>query len=92
MNSDKMNGSYAGMYCGMEVIINIHLTIDGEPYEEERSWGERLFTRPWRPFRKTNTVIPQIPDNNVYMYKKDKLFMHPTIYKLIQDKIEKERI
>jgi hypothetical protein len=64
---------------GRIIFIDNYLTIPGEPYEQVRTWKERLFSRPWNPFKKTNTIIPQIPDPNVYFIGDDKVVMHPEI-------------
>jgi hypothetical protein len=46
---------------GLRVFESLYAVRSGEPVEVPRSWGERLFTRPWRPFRRTRIVVPQIP-------------------------------
>jgi hypothetical protein len=44
---------------GMKVVVTPHLPM----VDERRPWCERLFTRPWRPWRTTKKV----PNPNVYI-------------------------
>lgn len=46
----------------LEIVPVEAMTVDGEPYQARRPWRERLFTRPWRPWRATKTACPQVPD------------------------------
>lgn len=46
-------------FAGMPVIVHRPMTV-------RRTWRERLFSLPWRPFRKFKTVPPAIGDGQVY--------------------------
>jgi hypothetical protein len=46
-------------FCNVRVYENIYLTV---PETVKRTWKERLFTRPWRPFRKTKVIQVPNPD------------------------------
>jgi hypothetical protein len=75
-----MDNKLTGMMptFGLKVVTDINLVEPGESYEVPRMWKERLFTLPWRPFKKTRTVIPMVPSMTVYRYG-DKLIMHPAM-------------
>ena len=68
------------MLNGYRVYENVNMT---EPYGVEqvrRTWVERLFTLPWKPFKTTYTVTKYRPSTLVIV--DDKLmcmFAHPTI-------------
>lgn len=52
-----LNGSIYH-YAGMPVII-------AKPVIITRSWRERLFSRPWRPFQRTR-IVQTVSDGHVY--------------------------
>ena len=58
------------------IVENPYLTVSGEPETVSRPWTERLFTRPWRPWRATKTVVPQVPDPGAYRDGR-MIYMHP---------------
>jgi len=60
-----------------KIIESVAMTQDGPPHEIERSWRERLFTRPWRPFKKTRTVIMRVPRDDALVMDDGSLVMHP---------------
>ena len=63
---------------GVEVITSVWLTESGEPVQVRRSWRERLFSRPWRPLRRTRTFVPQVPSKHAYRMG-DRIVMHPAM-------------
>ncbi len=74
-------------FFGMRIIWSEHLTQDGEPVEVRRSWRERLFSRPWQPFRATRTFIPKIPYRGALKLNESTLIMHPATWQALQDGI-----
>ncbi len=60
----------------LSIVESEALTIPGTPYEQRRTWKERLFSRPWRPMQATRTVVPRLPDPQSYKIG-SRLFMHP---------------
>ena len=71
------------------ILENPLLLIDGEPYEVQRTWKERLFTTPWRPFKRTKTIIPKVPDKFVYFIEGGKVCIaHPASARIIREKLE----
>jgi hypothetical protein len=67
----------------LRFMENINLTINGEPYDVTRTLKQRLFSLPWHPFKKTITVIPRIPDPNVYRTN-GFIFGHPETLRAIR--------
>ncbi len=77
---------------GIPIIENEILVVDGEPYQRRRSWRERLFTRPWRPWRATKWVVPKIPDPNIYVSNIEpwgkRIYAHPVTAQRIREHLE----
>lgn len=78
-----MNNAY-NYLLGIRIIEDASLTIVGDPIEVERSWKERLFSLPWRPWKKVKIIIPQVPDPHIYQFE-GTMVMHPTIVKQIKE-------
>ena len=75
---------------GTRIVINPLLTEAGEPFERVRTWKERLFTRPWLPFKKTQTVVPQVPLKTAFKLPKGSLAMHPVLANELRTMIKKD--
>ena len=75
-------------YNGYRILTSDNMVEPGEPYQVKRTIKERLFFRPWKPFKKYNTVTPMVPMKKIIAYK-DFLLMHPEIYELLKLKIIK---
>lgn len=79
---------------GINIIESRYLTEPGAPVQVKRSWRTRLFSRPWQPWRATDTFTPQIPAKAGYMLDAHTMVMHPdTLRALCQQlpKIDHER-
>lgn len=61
----------AARLSGYRVIVDANLT---DAKTVQRSWRERLFTRPWRPFRRAKTI--QVPSSNVVLTGRT-MILHP---------------
>ena len=72
------------LFSGLRVIESVWLTVDGEPCEVRRSWSERLFSRPWRPFKATRTVIPKLPHPGAIQLDTKTIMMHPETYRQLK--------
>lgn len=70
-------------FSGLRVITSEWLTQPGDPIEVRRTWRQRLFSRPWRPFQATYTVIPQVPYQGVVMLNNRTVVMHPQVAGLL---------
>jgi hypothetical protein len=62
---------------GYKIILNSNLVIDAKPIAMVRTWKERLFTRPWKPFLAIKMIKSQVPDPNGYFLGNDTMVMHP---------------
>lgn len=67
-----------GSSIGFDIIENPLLTVPGEPCEVKRTLKERLFTKPWQPFKATKTITPQVPSKQIFRIE-NKLICHPAI-------------
>lgn len=85
--------SQAGFIDGrMPIIVAPYLTVDGEPYNVRRSLRERLFSRPWRPWVCTRTIVPQIPDPSMYsmldpISGRQTIVAHPETFKRVKHEL-----
>ena len=61
------------------IIESTLMVEDGEPYDMQRTWKERLFTLPWRPLKATRTVVPMVPRKDALRLPDGKLIMHPVV-------------
>jgi hypothetical protein len=59
---------------GLKVIVSVYAVKDGEPIIHRRSWRQRLFSWPWRPWVTTWTEIPKVP---AFYVTKDSIIAHP---------------
>lgn len=75
---------------GVEIILSPLLTEPGTPVQVQRSWAERLFTRPWRPFRAYNYWTPQVPRKTVYFAAGGKLIMHPALFDELKQQLDED--
>lgn len=71
------------------ILENPFLVVDGESYEVPRTWKERLFTLPWHPFKRTKTIIPKVPNKNVYFANNGTVCIaHPETARIIREKLK----
>ena len=77
--------------AGMRIIESAYLMEPGEPRVERRTWRERLWSRPWRPWVATRTVIPQVPHRGALRLSDGTLVMHPATVKQLHDTLHGER-
>ena len=71
-------------FIGLDIIESKALTKEGTPYKQTRPWGERLFSMPWCPLRKTKTVVPQVPSDEIFNIGRA-LVMHPETAKIVRE-------
>jgi len=67
------------MLNDMRIVTSTLLVIDGDPIEKKRTWKERLFSRPWRPLKKTKTIIPKVPDPKAVI-SNGTIIVHPAVF------------
>lgn len=58
-----------------------------EPKQVKRSWKERLFERPWRPFKKFKTIM--IPSEKIYEVG-GAFICHPEMKQKIEQRLKEE--
>jgi hypothetical protein len=63
----------------IRIIECLEMVGDGEPIEVRRGWRERLFSRPWRPFKRTRNEVPKVPMKDVYRLARGVFLMHPAV-------------
>lgn len=51
---------------GIRLMTNDYLTVAGEATEVGRTFHDRWFTWPWRPWVKTWMYVPRLPDPHLY--------------------------
>lgn len=72
-----MNGAFT--LHGYKILESHHLLEDGQPQTVRRTWRERLFSRPWRPWRATRTFVPRVPYRGAFRVGSDTVLMHPAM-------------
>ena len=83
-------GDILGLLPGINIVEDINLTLPGETIEVERSWKERLFTLPWRPFTKTKIKMLMLPSPELYLFREHNLIVgHPETIKKLYKELEK---
>lgn len=74
-------------FQGMPVLTSEWLT-DPEQRTVRRTWRERLFTRPWRPWVATKTITVQVPSTKVLILPGPKVLMHPAQVETLRRALE----
>ena len=57
--------------------------------EVDRTWQERWFSRPWRPFKKTRTVTETVASDRVLVID-GTIFCHPDLAEKINQAIDRQ--
>ena len=63
---------------GYRVVYSPFLTVSGEPYEVKRTFKERWFSLPWKPFKKVKLITTQVPSREV-IRNNGVLYAHPVM-------------
>lgn len=75
---------------GLRVVTSVWLTEPGDPVEVRRSWRERWCSRPWRPWRATYTMIPQVPRRDALQVG-DTLYLHPQAWSTLKQTLKQQK-
>jgi hypothetical protein len=67
-------------FAGMRVIESVYLEEYGPPTLVRRTWRERLFSRPWRPWKATKVVRQKVPYSGGLKLDDHTIVMHPATY------------
>jgi len=70
---------YNSYAFGSYKIISTPSMVKTKKKVVKRTWKERLFSLPWRPFQKTKVVTYNVPDETV-LKMDDRIICHPSIY------------
>lgn len=76
-------------FHGYKIILNRQLSTP-IPEEINRTWKERLFSWPWRPFKKTKIIIRYEPIKTIYS-DGNKLIMHPEVFRVFREEYLKSK-
>lgn len=63
----------------MKIVENPYMTVPGDPIYTKRTWKQRLFSRPWKPFNAYDITIPHVPSSTVLTVPNGQLIMHPEV-------------
>lgn len=77
---------------GVPIVESLCMVEDGEPREVPRAWFDRLFTRPWRPFKATQTVVPKVPRIDALRLPNGTLVMHPETARRLRNTIHQREL
>lgn len=68
---------------GMQIYESPWITVS-EDCIMRRSWRERLFSWPWKPWVAEKTIVMQVPDKHVYIAGNN-VYCHPVIARQIRE-------
>jgi len=71
--------------AGYTITESIWCTIPQER-EAMRSWRERLFSRPWQPFRRTKIETIQVPNPDLFIAG-TRIVGHPATIQRLMDSL-----
>ena len=66
------------LFNGLKIIEDLNMVVPGEPFEKKRTIKERLFSLPWRPFKRTKTITLMVPSREIIFWE-NHLVMHPVV-------------
>ena len=75
-------------YTGLAIRESEYLVVADGTRTVRRTWGERLFSRPWRPFKATKEETVYRPDDSIYRVGQ-MLVCHPVTARKLKAALEK---
>ena len=69
-------------------IIENSQMVDRKETEVSRPWKERLFSLPFKPFKKTKIIVTYIPKSEILQYG-NVIVCHPAIAAKIRQELQK---
>jgi hypothetical protein len=69
---------------GWNICLQPSLQFVGDLEPRKRSWEERLFELPWRPWEAYDMVRYWKPDLKLYILDNSTLVCHPQAYEILQ--------
>lgn len=79
------------MQFGPITLLESHFLTVPKEITLHRSWKQRLFSWPWRPWLKTETTTINVPDPNMIQIKPGIWLGHPATIAELRKILEKER-
>jgi len=86
MVNRKLYHDVPSIYSGYKIIEDDSMVITYDHYMALRTWKERLFERPWEPWRVFKVVANTKPDPTVLIHG-DKLICHPQTAIVLREKL-----
>jgi hypothetical protein len=91
MDKNAIHEVHQAIVFGYKVIEDQNL-VDSIEVAERRSILERLFTLPWKPFKKYKSVRRYAPKRGAFVFHNMKLvIMHPETAKLLKGALDEKR-
>lgn len=77
-------------FTGVRFIESTYLT---EPREQvvQRTWRERLFSRPWRPLIAEKTIFVEVPLRQAFQISNNTVVVHPEFLREIKIALAEKR-
>jgi len=82
----RLKGVIGSLYKRV-MFIPCPSLVDEIHLEVKRTWKERLFSLPFRPFQKTKIVTYYIPQRKLIRVNETTYYAHPTILEEIKQQI-----
>jgi hypothetical protein len=82
------------MLPNIQIIESVHLTVTVEK-TVKRTWRERMFTWPWKPWEDTKTIQVQEPDPKFYVMTQHgsrTIVCHPARAAQLRDELGKQNL
>ncbi len=85
-----MAGAPMSSFHGLPIRTSLMMTEAGDPVEVPRTLRERWLSRPWRPWQRTKTIVPQVPSKTAYRTP-FAIWMHPVMLGQLSRELRAER-
>ena len=82
-------GTDLNLFSGQRVVLTPMLTQIISTIVQ-RTWRERLLTRPWRPWKATK-VVSRVEPSDTVLQVDGKLLMHPATFERLKMALEAKR-
>jgi len=70
---------------GFNMIEDKNLVVQDGTTTLNRSWEERLFTWPWKPWVATKEIVNMIPNPDVFLIDRKTVIAHPATAQKIKE-------
>lgn len=77
------------MLGGMRIIESVFAVTKGKPREVPRTWRQRLWSWPWRPWVRTRTETPMVPAS--YQLSSGTIVAHPAVVEELRRSFPQEK-